>query len=92
MPEGVGQLPHIDLPSHFHGRKRVVVCQSEFVNAPPIRVGEMLGVLLLLGGDFPECLAPCPGSGEFDKSYKTNFQIPHYAPRWGGWGLTLTSA
>ena len=60
----------------------MVVCQSEFVNAPPIRVGEMLGVLLLLGGDFPECLAP--GSGEFDKFYKTNFQIPHYAPRWGG--------
>ena len=56
-PRG-GAIASYSPPSHFHGRKRVVVCQSEFLNAPPIGVGEMLGVLLVLGGDFPECLAP----------------------------------
>ena len=56
-------------------------------------VGDLLvlgGDLLVLGGDFPDCLAP--GGGAFDKFHRANFQIPHYAPRWGGWGLTLTAA
>ena len=45
-----------------------------------------MGDLFVLGGDFPECLAP--GGGAFDKFDKTNFQNPHYAPGWG-WGFTL---